>query len=524
VFNFTSNSTFTRSPAIAARSRTLLLHPTGTLLLLTPFVGSAVICLIASRSWPRIHDGPLMDYIAWRITSGAVPYRDIFDMNLPGTYLIHLIELRVFGRGDLGCRLFDFLWLVLTTVALYGFCRPISRWGGMLAALFFFAYHLSQGARSMGQRDFLLCLSLIAGAHFLARSAEVGGSYRPSFLAGLLVGFGASMKPHAAIDGLFMLAVLVACLRRKPRSQCVLNALLFLAAAALVPAAICVWLAVVGGLHPLIEIVTQYLLPYYPKLGGISSTHLVWGLLKPNWFWVFVSVVPWERSQRGPRYALTVLGAVYGVLHYALQERGWWYHEYPFRAFFFILIAMSLAGLFSRPEAKSRVCALLCLLLAEYPLSAACYRASREPMSSELAFNQKRVLDGLVAYLKPRLDPKIDTVQTMDTAGGAVDALFVLRVREATRFMYDFHLLYFGQEPFVRQLRLQFMTQIRASAPKYVVLFRWSWPPPSDYGRLDAFPEFRQWLELHYVKEFERPDYQIFRRGERSICPADASL
>jgi hypothetical protein len=504
------NSQRTRT---AGLSRTALLHPIGTALLLTPFLFATALCLVASFGWPRIHDGPIMDYIAWRITSGAVPYRDIFDMNLPGTYLIHMVELRFFGNGDLGWRFFDLAWLVATSVAVYGFCRRISRWGGMLAAAFFFAYHLSQGARSMGQRDFLLCLFLLSGAHFLARSVEAGGRYRLSLLAGLLDGFGASMKPHAAIYALFMLAVLLAFLIRKPESRWLLNAVVFLAGTALMPAAICAWLAFVGGLRPLVQIVTQYLLPYYPRLAGLSPAGLMWTLLKPNLVWVLLAVVPWERSQRGPRYALAMLGAVYGVLHYVLQERGWWYHEYPFHAFLFILIAMSLGGLLARPETKSSVCALLFLLLAEYPLAVACYRVSREPMSGKPAFDEKKVLDSLVAYLRPRVDPRLDTVQTMDTAGGAVDALFVVRVREATRFMYDFHLLYFGEEPFVRQLRSQFMNQINASAPKYVVLFRESWPH-GGYARFDSFPEFRQWLDHYYVTEFERWDYQILRRRE----------
>lgn len=519
VLDSDSRSTFSRSPTVGRHSLTPLLHPAGTLLLLAPFIGAASICMASSLRWPRIHDGPLMDYIAWRITSGAVPYRDIFDMNLPGTYLIHIVELRVFGSGDLGWRFFDLAWLVATSVAVYGFCRRISRWGGMLAAAFFFAYHLSQGARSMGQRDFLLCLFLLSGAHFLARSVEAGGCYRLSLLAGLLAGFGASMKPHAAIYALFMLAVLLARLIRKPESRWLLNAVVFLAGTALMPAAICAWLAFVGGLHPLVQIVTQYLLPYYPGLGGLSPAGLMWTLLKPNLVWVLLAVVPWERSQRGPRYALAMLGAVYGVLHYVLQERGWWYHEYPFHAFLFILIAMSLGGLLARPETKSRVCALLFLLLAEFPLAVACYRVSREPMSGGSAYGEKRDLDSLVAYLRPRVDPKLDTVQTMDTSGGAVDALFVLRVREATRFMYDFHLLYFGEEPFVRQLRSQFMTQIRASAPKYVVLFRrsWPWPQSNGYQRFDAFPEFRQWLDRRYFKEFEQPEYQVLRRRDQDL-------
>jgi hypothetical protein len=65
----------------------------------------------ASRAWPLIHDAPLMHYIAWLINQGAVPYRDAFDMNLPGVYLLHLAVLRVGGPGDLAWRLFDLGWL-----------------------------------------------------------------------------------------------------------------------------------------------------------------------------------------------------------------------------------------------------------------------------------------------------------------------------------------------------------------------------------------------------------------------------
>src|SRR2546423_14559338 len=54
----------------------------------------------SSLGWPLIHDAPIMHYIAWRIGEGAVPYRDLFDMNFPGAYLLHLAVLRTLGAGD----------------------------------------------------------------------------------------------------------------------------------------------------------------------------------------------------------------------------------------------------------------------------------------------------------------------------------------------------------------------------------------------------------------------------------------
>ena len=60
-----------------------------------------------SRGWPLIHDAPLMHYVAWRIGRGAVPYRDLFDMNFPGVYLLHMLALRLFGAGCLGVQMFS---------------------------------------------------------------------------------------------------------------------------------------------------------------------------------------------------------------------------------------------------------------------------------------------------------------------------------------------------------------------------------------------------------------------------------
>ena len=331
------------------------------------------------------------------------------------------------------------------------------------------------------------------------------------------------MKPHVVLYAAAMLGVLIAYLVRQASSW-KRNAALFVAGLVTPPAVTALWLAEVGGLNPLLHMVTGYLIPYYPKLGGVSAAVLAWQLLKPSLFWLALAAavpiaMPWPPSGKSARYVLAIAGVGYGVLHYALQERGWWYHEYPFHLFLSVIVAISLGGLLSRPEWKPRLLALLCLLLFLYPLTAACYRVAQQPMSGEEAFAKKKLLNGLVAYLGPRVDPARDTVQTMDTAAGGVDALWVLHVREATRFIYDFHLLYFDGEPFVRQLRSEFMTTIRAARPKYVVLFRWSWPPPSDYQRFQNFPEFLQWLDEFYVKDYEQPDYRIYRRRPDTAAP-----
>src|SRR5687768_13818935 len=62
---------------------------------------------VVSLRWRYVHDSPLMMYAGFLIDRGAVPYRDFFDMNMPGTYFVMWTMGRVFGWTDLAFRLFD---------------------------------------------------------------------------------------------------------------------------------------------------------------------------------------------------------------------------------------------------------------------------------------------------------------------------------------------------------------------------------------------------------------------------------
>ncbi len=141
--------------------------------------GSAGLCVWLgwrSLGWPLIHDAPIMHYVAWLMAQGAVPYRDVFDMNMPGVYLIHWAVLSIVGPGDLAWRLVDLVWLaaVCGLLFVYGI-RTGDRAAAAAGAVLFALYHLSGGAWRVGQRDFLLCLFLLAGALGVARSLERGG-------------------------------------------------------------------------------------------------------------------------------------------------------------------------------------------------------------------------------------------------------------------------------------------------------------------------------------------------------------
>jgi len=223
-----------------------------------------------SLAWPLIHDAPLMHYIAWRIGEGAVPYRDLFDMNFPGTYVLHLAVLRGLGPGDVAWRAFDLAWLAATSLAIGAFASPWGRgaaWGG---ALFFAVYHLAAGAWQTGQRDFLLCAFLVLGALGVARWLEDARRRAGLAIGGLALGAAMTIKPHAGLLAV-ALGLLVVVEARRSGRPLMAPATTFAAAAMLVPTTVLGWLAAVGALAAWREIVVSYLLPFYARLGRPSS-------------------------------------------------------------------------------------------------------------------------------------------------------------------------------------------------------------------------------------------------------------
>ncbi|HLF48168.1 MAG TPA: hypothetical protein VJA45_02245, partial [Methylomirabilota bacterium] len=133
-----------------------------------------------SLGWPLIHDAPLFHYIGWLLAEGAVPYRDVFDVNMPGVYLLHWALVATVGPGDVVWRLFDLGWLALTSGLLVAYATPLGgRRAAVAAGLVFALLHLAGGAWRAGQRDFLLCVLLLSGAWGVARSWGRRGALPP---------------------------------------------------------------------------------------------------------------------------------------------------------------------------------------------------------------------------------------------------------------------------------------------------------------------------------------------------------
>jgi len=463
-----------------------------------------------SLGWPLIHDAPIMHYIAWRIGGGAVPYRDLFDMNFPGVYLLHLVVLRTLGAGDAAWRVFDLAWLAVTSLTIAGLAAPWGRLAAVGGALFFAAYHLGGGAWQVGQRDFLLCPFLLLAALGVVRWGE-RRDWITLVLGGLALGAGATIKPHVVLFALGLVLFLLLAPGHRSRARW-MAALVLAATVTVVPLAVVTWLAESGGLEPWRRIVVDYLIPFYARLGRPA----VWSVYRwPLWPPIAAVLVlslghVLVTSRFTFRHAVVTAGLGYGLLHYVGQGKGWEYHLYPLAAFAAVL-------LFSEVEAALRASRLVLgvPMLASLAMVVVVL-GSTGATTAEAAWigDKQRVVRVLTSDLEQRVRAG-DTVQVLDTTDGGIHALFRAQVREPTRFLYDFHFFHDSEQPAIRALRAELIVGLEASPPRYIVVFRTGWPT-GGYDRIARFPELARLLATRYVADVQRPAYTLYAKRDRS--------
>ncbi len=492
-----------------------------------------------SAGWPLVHDAPIMHYVAWRISEGAAPYRDVFDMNFPGVYLLHLAVLRGLGPGDVAWRAFDLGWLMVAAGAIAAFAWPWGRVAAVGGALFFVVHHLAGGAGQAGQRDFLLCPFLLLGALGVAcwleswsderresaaahrsRSAAANGTQsptvaarrgpaRPLALAGLALGAGVTIKPHAIV--LLVILTVVVAIAASRRGMSPVPAVGALVGAGLVPPlAVVAWLASVGALGAWISIVVDYLLPLYSRLGRPAQ----WGFHRWT-VWIPIAgavalslVSAPRRGHFGSRHLVASLGVAYGLAHYVGQGKGWEYHVYPLAAFTGVLLFSEVRSALTERRMLGLVVAVL--LGASWVMLAG---KGAEAADAAWIGDKARRVDAVVRDLAAA--PTCARVQSLDTTEGGVHALLRLRIAQPTRFLYDFHFFHDTTTAIVQRLRAEFARDLAARPPDCIVLFRHGWPV-GGYERVEAFPELARVLAVDYRARTRGDGYVIYAKRARS--------
>jgi hypothetical protein len=103
----------------------------------------------------------------------------------------------------------------------------------------------------------------------------------------------------------------------------------------------------------------------------------------------------------------------------------------------------------------------------------------------------------------------------LDTTDGGVHALLRSRLREPTRFLYDFHFYHHVDAPMTRRLRDELVRDLTRRPPRLVVMWESGWPA-GGYERIDGFPALKRWLDTTYVLARQGDGYRIYAKRHDS--------
>lgn len=495
-------------------------------ILAAQFLCAAVVSLV----WPIVHDFPLMLYVGRMMDQhGLVPYRDIFDMNPPGAHFLHAAFYHCFGLSDRAYRIYDLNALALLMGLIVALMRPWGRRVGLCGALLFGIAYLNYGPYLSLQREFLCLPALLLGL-WLARGGAPGPLALRGFLIGLLLGAAASVKPHLLIASpiLFAALLLSRFTLREVLSRRLPAALFILfmggVGVALVPLLSLVALARLGGWPAFREIVTNYW-PLYSQLDGDGAIRAglgarLLGLFTPLKY-LFLQTPTAGLALLGlyfsigelrkrPRFDLLAIHALLaaGWLYVSIGGKFWDYHYLPALLFACMLGGFSIRLLSAASRLAPRL-GLLLLFIITLPLLHA-------PQYSWNFFNDRSipVKDGDVEQIADYLMKNLrhgETVQPLDTTGGALHAMLIAYAPLATPFIYDFYFYHDPANPYVASLRRRFIQGLREKKPRFIIQFLKPWRVHGP-GAADGFPELDALLASDYHPSLKETRYWIWER------------
>jgi hypothetical protein len=445
-----------------------------------------------SLDWPLIGDATIFHFIADQFLMGAVPYRDIVDINMPLIYGIHAAIVLVGGMGDAAWRAFDLGAAAIMCALTLMLVRPAGLPVAILAMLVMLATHLSLGPYAAGQRDFLIAIFAVAAAWTSSLATEDPERRRLYVgTTGAFAMIAATLKPSALLL-VFLPALTIVRLQWRD--------VVWIAAAA-AGAGVLVFgtLEALGGLGAFITMLRE-LLPRYASLDKPTITDMLRACLGlgPLGGLAIAAVVGIARPKPARERAMMGLTA-FGLIHLLVQQKGYFYHVYPLAIGLACWGSWSLAAL---PARRTLVCLILIVLTFGGLVVQTLNRVEEYP--------ELRAASAMKIALESHL-PRGARVQVLDSDRGAFLAMARAGMRQATPHIQWFSLILAED-----RVRAEFLAALEADPPAAMLLTNDFWPKRQGFESMDDWREFTAFLTSHYdltaVGHEDYIDWQLYLR------------
>ena len=484
-------------------------------------LGLALACFaLLSLQWRFQHDTALLFYISFLIEHfGYVPYRDIFDVNLPVTYGIYGLIGRLTGYSDIGIRIADLtllgglMWMTWRWLKGFG---AQSAWAG---AIVFGLVYLRLGPAVSLQREFLILLPVVGGILVFTQMKRFGFALRAG-LTGFMFGFAVLIKPQAGIA--FPILLVYDLIERRSRVRPILLQTIVPALGGFLLPLLIVFMYLLrhDALEPLRSIIRDYY-PLYGQLTGDQSTisqherlgYLLSGYFQFGgfgWWWIpaLLGLHTALRAKPGSeqrRQIILLLTLAVSYSFYPLFSGKFWHYHWMLFAYF----SVQLGSLCFVPQPDQiplfrRLAPTAVFLCFAFYFVAPTAIMLDQIRTHEAASIKGGRVDEIAEYLRPRMRPG-DSVQPLDWTGGAAHALLLAGARPATRFVYDVMFYHHGSGDYTQGLRREFAEQLKLTRPRFVI---------------EVFGEDKPWVhgedttrEFGELREFVDGTYEMVLEG-----------
>ncbi len=478
---------------------------------------SLCIALFLFRSihWPLLGDASLLHYVVFLAKHGATPYRDIAEMNMPGSYFVEWGAMRLFGGGALAWRVFDIFLLATAILSMVVITLPIDWFAGFWAGSIFLLLHGRDGIFDLGQRDLTAAICMLAACALLFTALRKN---RPSLalVFGLLAGLAGTTKPPLLMFGPLLLVVAYFHLKKAGRSRRAL--LIYGASGVLLPyMAAFLWLWQQQALPSFLSI-TSAMVRYHASLARRPMPYLALHSFSPAMPLLLLLLLTafLQRRRIAWESACLLIGLAVGLLSYVSQGKVYAYQRYPFLAFLLLIMSLQFSAAL-KAKGVLRYLGIAGFAFGSFVLA---------PVSTAMAIRYDWKDTGTVGMLQEDLG-KLGAqelsggVQCVDSISGCTNALYLMKLEEPSKIFYDEFLFGPDSAPAVELNRRKLMSDLLLKPPAVIVVTDRLFPSgPDNYEKLSRWPQFKRYLDQQYFLCSQRAPTQPVRWWSRPEVPA----
>ncbi len=336
---------------------------------------SLIFYAYKSIHWRVICDPSIMHYVNFLMAHGLAPYRDIIDINLPGSYFMDGWAMSVFGGSDLSWRMYEFCLLAVLIGSMIVIAWPYDWFAGLCAGTVFTLTHAVEGARNAGQREELMLTLILIGYACLFQALR---RQRPGLMVlfGVALGLATSLKPTAALLIVVLPAFAFPFMRRAGLRTWTWMA--YAAAGFAAAMLLDVWFFWrYHAFHDFL-VVSGRLVKYYAGIGNPPLSRLIKDLLNRRNLVVLVPaiVIAYVNRRRPERERLEanllIIGILFGAISYIAQRKDFEHHLYAYFALLLLWGTIEWSRAWKSSTAWQRpvaVCLFALLILYRVPVA-----------------------------------------------------------------------------------------------------------------------------------------------------------